>query len=87
MPVSLQWGGGLCPCFITSALAKLLLGRDCKPVMDELRRCCCQKLVFSFVSLKHFYVLESVLMTQSISGDNAAVPAFIGVCVCVYRGH
>lgn len=38
---------------------------------------------WSFVSPKHFYVLESVLMTQSISGDNAAVPAFAGVCVCV----
>lgn len=36
-----------------------------------------------FVLLKHFYVLESVLMTQSFSGDNGAVPAFAGVCVCV----
>lgn len=42
---------------------------------------------WSFVSLKHFYVLESVLMTQSISGDNAAVPAFTGVSECMCMGE
>lgn len=42
---------------------------------------------WSFVSLKHFYALESVLMTQSISGDNAAVPAFTGVCECMCMGE
>lgn len=43
----------------------------------------------SLVSLKCFSVLESMVMTQSISGSNEAMPAFtrVCVCVCVYGGH
>lgn len=60
--------------------------------MDELsRRLVLQPetgALVSLVSLKCFYVLESVLMNQSISGSSGAVPAFTRVCecVCVYDG-
>lgn len=82
MPGSLQWGGGLCPCFTTSALAKLVLGRDCKPVMDELRRCCCQKLVIC--------VTEALLCPRECADDSehlwgqcCCASFHWSVCVCV----
>lgn len=61
-------------------------------VMDELRR---RSLLLpetgasvSLVLLKCFYVLESVVVSQSNSGGSGAVSAFtrVYVCVCVYGG-
>lgn len=56
-------------------------------VMDELRR---HSLLLpetgalvSLVLLKCFYVLESVVVSQSNSGGSGAVSAFTRVCVCV----
>lgn len=57
-------------------------------VMDELRRCLVLLpeigALVSLVSLKCFYVLESVVKTRSISGSSGAVPAFSSVCECVW---
>lgn len=85
-----EWGGGLSLLHHLSP-CKARVGQGLQThVMDELRR----RLVLlpetgalvSLVLLKCFYVLESVVMTQSNSGSSRTVTAFTRVCVCVFTG-